>query len=244
VATTTFFGASTLVFAASAALTIYWSASMSATGMPMPGGWTMSMAWMRMPGQTWVEAAASFLGMWIVMMIAMMMPSLAASLSRYREAVLAKRNTHAGLLTAIAGTAYFFVWTLFGTIAFPLGIALAEIEMRSAPLSRLVPIATVVVALIAASIQFSRWKARQLTCCREAPARARALNASAYAAWRYGIHLGLRCTYCCANLMVILLVMGVMDLRVMAVVTAAITLERLAPRPATTKAHVDSPAQV
>jgi hypothetical protein len=21
--------------------------------MPMPGGWTMSMGWMRMPGQTW-----------------------------------------------------------------------------------------------------------------------------------------------------------------------------------------------
>jgi hypothetical protein len=34
---------------------------MSAMGeMPMPGGWTMSMAWMRMPGQTWPGAAASF----------------------------------------------------------------------------------------------------------------------------------------------------------------------------------------
>jgi hypothetical protein len=30
---------------------------MSAMGeMPMPGGWTMSMAWMRMPGQTWPGA--------------------------------------------------------------------------------------------------------------------------------------------------------------------------------------------
>jgi hypothetical protein len=36
--------------------------------MLMPGGWTMSMAWMRMPGQTWPGAAASFLAMWIVMM--------------------------------------------------------------------------------------------------------------------------------------------------------------------------------
>jgi hypothetical protein len=40
---------------------------MSAMGMPMPGGWTMSMAWMRMPGQTWLGAATSFLGMWVVM---------------------------------------------------------------------------------------------------------------------------------------------------------------------------------
>ena len=49
-----FFGVSALLFAASAAATVVWCASMSATGgMPMPGGWTMSMAWMRMPGQTW-----------------------------------------------------------------------------------------------------------------------------------------------------------------------------------------------
>ena len=80
-----FFGVSALLFAASAAVTIVWCASMSAMGeMPMPGGWTMSMAWMRMPGQTWTGAAASFLGMWIVMMVAMMLPSLVPMLWRRR----------------------------------------------------------------------------------------------------------------------------------------------------------------
>jgi hypothetical protein len=40
---------------------------MSAMGeMPMPGGWTMSMAWMRMLGQTWPDAAATLLGMIVV----------------------------------------------------------------------------------------------------------------------------------------------------------------------------------
>jgi hypothetical protein len=29
----------------------------------------MSMAWMRMPGRTWSAAAASFLGIWVVMMM-------------------------------------------------------------------------------------------------------------------------------------------------------------------------------
>jgi len=48
-------------------------------------------------------------------------------------------------------------------------------------------------------------------------------------AWRHGLRLGLHCSYDCAGLTAILLVMGVMDLRVMAVATAAITLERLAP---------------
>jgi len=42
-----FLGVSALLFAASATVTIVWCASMSAMGeMPMPGGWTMSMAWM------------------------------------------------------------------------------------------------------------------------------------------------------------------------------------------------------
>jgi hypothetical protein len=63
----TFFGISALLFAASTAVTIVWCGSMSAMGeMPMPGGWSMSMTWMLMPGQTWLDTAASFLGMWVV----------------------------------------------------------------------------------------------------------------------------------------------------------------------------------
>ena len=55
------------------------------------------------------------------------------------------------------------------------------------------------------------------------------MPADAGTAWRYGLRLGLHCGYCCAGLTAILLVIGVMDLRAMAVVTAAITAERLAP---------------
>jgi len=55
-----FFGVSALLFVTSALITIAWSASMSGMGeMPMPGGWTMSMAWMRMPGQSWPGPAAT-----------------------------------------------------------------------------------------------------------------------------------------------------------------------------------------
>ena len=42
-----FFGVSALLFAASTAVTVVGCASMSAMGeISMPGGWTMSMAWM------------------------------------------------------------------------------------------------------------------------------------------------------------------------------------------------------
>ncbi|WP_242352283.1 MULTISPECIES: DUF2182 domain-containing protein [Anaeromyxobacter] len=225
-----FLGVSALLFAGSAAVTIGWCASMSAMGgMPMPGGWTMSMAWMRMPGQTWLGAAASFLGMWVVMMVAMMLPSLVPMLRRYREAVGSTGEARLGLLTALVGAGYFFVWTVLGVAIFPLGVALASAEMQQPALARAVPIAVGGVVLVAGACQLTAWKARHLACCREAPGRGRALPAGAGTAWRHGLRLGLHCTFCCAGPTAVLLVVGVMDLRAMAVVTAAITVERLAP---------------
>src|SRR5438552_13876565 len=134
-----FFGVSALLFAASAAATIVWCASMSAMGeMPMPGGWTMSMAWMRMPGQTWSGTAASFLGMWVVMMVAMMLPPLVPMLWRFRAAVGRAGETRLGRLTALVGAGYFGVWTVFGIVAFPLGLTLTTIEMQQPELARAV----------------------------------------------------------------------------------------------------------
>jgi predicted metal-binding membrane protein len=223
-------GVSALLFAGSAAVTIVWSASMSTMGgMPMPGGWTMSMTWMRMPGQTWASAAASFLGMWVVMMLAMMLPSLVPMLSRYRQAVGGRGEARLGRLTALVGAGYFFVWTSFGLAAFPLGVALAALEMREPALARAAPIAVGVIVLLAGALQLTRWKRRQLDCCRESPRHGGALPADAATAWRHGLRLGFHCCRCCFGLMAILLCLGVMDLRAMAVVTAAITVERLAP---------------
>jgi predicted metal-binding membrane protein len=225
-----FLGVSALLFAASAAVTIVGCASMSAMGgMVMPGDWTMSMAWMRRPGQTWPVAAASFLGMWVVMTAAMMLPSLVPMLWRYRLAVGRPGETRLARPTALVGAGYFLAWTVLGMAAFPLGVALAAVEMEQPELARAVPIAVGVVVLIAGVLQFTPWKAHHLACCREAPGGGRTVPADAGTAWRYGLRLGLHCIYCSAGATAILLVIGVMDLRAMAVVTAAITLERLAP---------------
>jgi predicted metal-binding membrane protein len=167
--------------------------------------------------------------MWTVMMVAMMLPSLAPMLSRYRRAVGTTAAPRLGWLTAIVGAGYFCVWTLFGAAAFPLGVVLAEIEMQQPAISRAVPIAVGVVVLVAGALQLTGWKARHLACCREAPGRGSSLPADTGTAWRHGLRLGLHCSRCCAGLMAILLVIGVMDLRAMAVVAAAITLERVAP---------------
>ncbi len=200
-----------LLFLASAGGTFYWCDSMRGE-MPMPGGWTMSMAWMRMPGQSWFVAAASFMAMWTVMMVAMMLPSLMSTLSRNSE----RRLT--------LGAGYFLVWATLGAAVYPLGIILTTSEMRWTALARAVPMATGAVFVLAGCVQLTPWKARLLGRCREA-------SGCGHSAWRHGLRLGMNCILCCASFMTILLVTGVMNLTAMAIVAAAITIERFVPSP-------------
>ena len=94
---------------------------------------------------------------------------LVPMLWRYRQAVGRTGETRLGRLTALVGVGYFFVWTVFGMAAFPLGVALAAIEMQQPALARAVPIAVGVVVLIVGSLQLTAWKARHLANCREGP---------------------------------------------------------------------------
>jgi len=127
--------------------------------------------------------------------------------------------------------AYFSVWAVFGMVAYTLGVMLAAEEMRTPALARAVPAATGVIVVIVGVLQFTRWKAHHLACCRATLARRGAMPADIGDAWRHGIDLGLHCSQCCGGLIVILLVIGVMDLRAMLAVGAAITLERVASFP-------------
>jgi predicted metal-binding membrane protein len=186
--------------------------------IPMPGGWALSMAWLPMCGQSWLGAAASFVGMWTAMMGAMMLPSLLPML------------WHRGLARgAWAGAGYFAVWGALGAIVFAGGAAFAQAALQLPAVARAVPLASGLVVLLAGAWQFTGWKARHLACCRPLPARDAGAIADAGTAWRHGVRLGLHCCRACAGFTAILLVAGVMDLRVMAALTAATTAERLAP---------------
>ncbi|MGH7634619.1 MAG: DUF2182 domain-containing protein, partial [Gemmatimonadaceae bacterium] len=90
-----FLGVSSLLFAVCVATTIEWCASASTMG-------SSGMMWTRMPGQSWLDAAASFVAMWAVMMVAMMLPSLMTALRRRRAF---------GWSAVRAGIGYFWVWT-------------------------------------------------------------------------------------------------------------------------------------
>lgn len=197
--------------------------------MPMPGGWTMSMMWMRMPGQTWAGAAATFLAMWTAMTAAMMLPSLAPSLWRYRQAARRAAATYPTWLTAGVGAGYFITWSAVGAAAFVLGATMAAIAMRLPALARLAPCAAGATLVIAGVLQCSAWKARHLATCRESPAHRGVSPTRARYAWRHGLCLGVHCICSCAGLMIVGLVLGVMNVTVMSLVAVAVTAERLAP---------------
>jgi predicted metal-binding membrane protein len=178
----------------------------------------MSMMSMRMPSQTWLGAAASFLLMWVVMMVPMMLPVLIPMLLRYRRDVGRTRAMRLGWLTSLVGVAYFFAWIVVGVVVFAFGVVSGGL-----------PVPAGAVVLIAGLLQFTGWKSRRIAACSATHAQCHPLSADVGTAWRHGLRLGLHCLRCCGNLMVIALVLGVMDLRVMTVVAAAITAERLTP---------------
>ncbi len=74
-------------------------------GMDMPGGWTMSMIWMRMNGHSWFSSAADFQLMWLAMMAAMMLPSAVP--------MFLKTSRSPTSLAAMAA-GYFTVWQAVG----------------------------------------------------------------------------------------------------------------------------------
>lgn len=193
----------------------------------MPGGWTMSMVWMGMGG-SWLGSAAEFMGMWAVMMLAMMLPSLATMLMRYRSVVREQRAGNISALTATAAAGYFFVWAVAGMLVYPIGLSTSAAVMRWPALTYMVPRTIGLCLLIAGAIQLTPWKAEMLKRCRESCEAQRDTRVSA---WKHGLRLGVDCSLCCVGFMTVLLVTGVMSLATMAVVAVGITLERVARDP-------------
>lgn len=101
--------------------------------------------------------------------------------------------------------------------------------MQYFALARIAPIVFGVLVLYAGIFQLTSWKQRYLGCGQKASCGGMIQEISLRKAFQYGLQIGLDCVYCRANLIAILLVIGVMDLRTMAIVTAAITIERLVP---------------
>lgn len=225
------FGAALVaVFAVAALATVAQHASMAAMGRePMAGGWMASAAWLQPCGRGAGRAFAAFAGMWGAMTVTMMLPVLAPMLWRYRQRIGPMATARSAWLVVVASAGYFAVWMALGALVFPAGVALTAAAARLPALARVLPFAAGAVVSVAGMLQFSAWKARRLACCRHAAGDAHRSSAVAGAAWWHGVRGAMHCGACCGNLMAIALAAGMMDLRVMAAVTVAITAERLAP---------------
>ncbi|WP_321874852.1 DUF2182 domain-containing protein [Burkholderia cenocepacia] len=218
------------VFAVAAAATLAQHTSMAAMGgEPMTGGWMASAAWLRPCGQSAGRAFAAFAGMWGAMTVTMMLPVLAPMLWCYRQRIGPAAAARSAWLVVVAGAGYFSVWMALGALVFPAGAVLTTAAIRLPALARAMPVAAGVVVLAAGALQFSAWKARRLAGCRHAAAHGvHPSRVAVVTAWRYGVRAAIRCGACCGNLMAVALAAGMMDLRVMAVVTVAIAAERAA----------------
>jgi len=197
--------------------------------MHMPGGWTMSCMWMDMPGKR-VAMAAMFLGMWTTMMIAMMLPSSLPILLIYRRAVMFRRDLHANQSTALLAAGYFAVWTLFGAIAYAIGLLAADATMKWDSLSRAVPILSGITLIVCGIYQFTGWKTACLKHCRDPLLLiAGHLQGGRLGAIRLGLCHGAACAVCCASLMVMELILGIMNIPLMVAVALVIAMEKLLP---------------
>lgn len=209
-----------IAFVAGGSATAYFCRSMCCD-MKMPGGWTMSMMWMRMSGQTWASSATSFLLMWMAMMVAMMMPSVLPMFLKTRR----QWTSHCYMASG-----YFAIWLVAGIGIYIPGVAFATFAMRSELFSSIVPLILSASLIAAGAIQFTRWKMERLFRCRS-PLGCSTSCSQPETSFRLGCKQGAACCVCCAAPMTIQLALGIMNPLVMTAVAIVIAAEKLLPRP-------------
>ncbi len=186
---------------------------------------------MPMPGGGLIAEGAAFMGVWAVMMVAMMLPSFVPALLGYRRLLREAHGRRLGTPTVLAGVGYFLVWACAGVVVHLLSVGLMTAEIRWPALGPFVPGAGGVALLVAGALQLTAWKTRQLERCRMGLLCGRAPSGTGWSAYRDGVRYGVHCCLCCAGFMLALMVFGMMDLAAVGGIAALITLERVARRP-------------
>jgi predicted metal-binding membrane protein len=172
--------------------------------------------------------------MWTIMMVAMMLPSAAPMVLLYaqvvRKAESQGRDVRAAASIAAFACGYLSWWILFSALAVALQFGLE----RSALLSTMMNSRSAVLSgalLIAAGLyQLTPLKTRCLDHCRSPAAFIAAhWRPGVTGAWRMGLAHGAYCVGCCAVLMLLLFVGGVMNLVWIAGLALFVAFEKFAP---------------
>ena len=171
-----------------------------------------------------------FLLLWVVMMAAMMLPSVAPVASMYVTVLRSRRNGAAARVAALVA-GYLLAWTAFGVAAFGLSRALGKLApmgMNMAP-SRLAVWSAAVTLVVAGLYQFTPLKAVCLRHCRSPLGFL--LHFGSYSGRlrdvRVGVYHGGYCVGCCWSLMLVLVAVGVMNMAWMAALTAVVFVEKV-----------------
>jgi len=164
----------------------------------------------------------AFVGMWALMMAAMMLPSVAPVASMYQRSI----RSYRALRLAGFSAGYLLAWAGTGVPAFLLTAVVARL-VGGHPAR-----ATVAAAAVFASCgvyQLTPLKARCLRQCRSPLSLL--LHYGAYRGAlrdvRAGAHHGAYCLGCCWSLMALFVVLGVMNLAAMVVLAVVVLVEKL-----------------
>jgi len=174
------------------------------------------------PG-THLGALGWFLGVWVVMMAAMMFPSVSPTVALYAR--MTRRRGAAAPLVFAAG--YLLTWTAAGVLAYgliDLGRAVLGDQLAWDNAGRWIAGSTIVAA---AAYELTSFKDVCLAKCRSPLGfLVGSWRAGRWGALNMGARHGAWCVGCCWALMASLFALGVMSLAWMAFVAALIALEK------------------
>lgn len=174
---------------------------------------------------------ATFLVAWIVMMAAMMLPSVAPMVLLFDRVSAEKaRRDLPYVPTWIFAASYFAVWTVYGLAAFGLYRGVRALDIGFLNWDRGGPYVAGALVALAGLYELTPLKGVCMRHCRS-PMQ------FVLAGWRDGVSGALRmgaehgayCVGCCWGLMVVLFALGVMSLFWMAVVAALIFAQKVLP---------------
>jgi predicted metal-binding membrane protein len=227
-----------------ALILLAWIALLAGAGTGMDpaamSGWLMPFALPAAFSSAWTPVywlIAFF--MWAVMMVAMMLPSaspvvlLYARVIRHAESQGNARHASASVVAFASG--YLTLWILFSAFAVALQFGLEQSGVLSSMMSSRSVLLSGMLLVAAGLYQLTPLKAACLKHCRGPAAFIAAhWRPGVAGAWRMGLSHGAYCVGCCAALMLLLFVGGVMNLVWIAGLTLLVAIEKLAPRGAVT----------
>ncbi|MHB8587430.1 MAG: DUF2182 domain-containing protein [Candidatus Dormibacteraceae bacterium] len=169
-------------------------------------------------------AAGLFLVTWVVMMVAMMFPSVAPMVLTHAHIVRSRGEGTIPTVSFVLG--YLVVWTAAGLV--PLAVIQLLGSSIAAPLSGWLPRLGGAVVLIAGAYQLTPLKNACLRACRSPLSfvLSHDFGGGAPSAVRAGMSHGVWCLGCCWALMAVLAVVGLMNLAWMAVFALVFFLEK------------------